>query len=89
MPSNTTVLCFILLNSCALCVLFNSKKNDVFDKEQKELDEVDELDKFILNHLCSDIMEEVMDMGSDFDKFVAATHKKSSRKNKKNKKSSS
>jgi hypothetical protein len=39
------------------------KISSVFDKEEKEELEAEEVDKLILNSLCSEIMDEVMDLG--------------------------
>jgi hypothetical protein len=36
----------------------------LFYKEEKEMAEEEEVDKLILNSLCSDIMDEVMDLGN-------------------------
>jgi hypothetical protein len=36
----------------------------IFDKEEKEMLEEEEIDKLILNAICSDIMDEVIDSGS-------------------------
>jgi hypothetical protein len=38
----------------------------VFDKEEKEQCEAKEVDKLILNSLCTDIMDEVMDLGNAY-----------------------
>jgi hypothetical protein len=35
----------------------------VLDEEEKNIEQEEELDKLILNYLCSNIMEEVMDLG--------------------------
>jgi hypothetical protein len=35
----------------------------VLDEEEKNIEQEDEPDKLIINYLCSDIMEEVMDLG--------------------------
>ena len=40
-------------------------KSDFLDKEGKNMAEEEEIDKFILNHLCGEIMDEVMDASSD------------------------
>ena len=42
----------------------------MLEKEEKELAEEEELDKFILNHLCGEIMEEVMDLGNNQVDFI-------------------
>jgi hypothetical protein len=38
----------------------------IFDKEEKEMLEGEEVDKPFLNALCSDIMDELMDLGSAY-----------------------
>jgi hypothetical protein len=40
--------------------------SSIFDKEEKEMIEEEEVDKLILNSLCSDIMDEVMDSGGAY-----------------------
>jgi hypothetical protein len=40
-----------------------TKKTIVLDEEEKNIEQEEELDKLILNYLCSNIMEEVMDLG--------------------------
>jgi hypothetical protein len=40
--------------------------NNIFDLEEKELAEEEEVDKLILNSLCSEIMDEVMDLDSAY-----------------------
>jgi hypothetical protein len=42
--------------------------SDVFDKEEKEELDNEEVDKLILNSLCCDIMDEVMDLGNVYPK---------------------
>ena len=59
------------------------KKSNVVEKEEKELAEEEELDKFILNHLCGEIMEEVMDLGNDQVDLIASKTKPKSKKSKK------
>jgi hypothetical protein len=44
-----------------------SLKDMVLEKEDKELLEEEELEKLFLKNICSDIMDEVMDHGSDYD----------------------
>jgi hypothetical protein len=39
---------------------------DIFDVEEKEEMENEEVDKLILNSLCSEIMDEVMDLGNAY-----------------------
>jgi hypothetical protein len=38
----------------------------VFDKEEKEELEREEVDKLILNSLCAELMDEVMDLGNAY-----------------------
>ena len=59
------------------------KKTNVLEKEEKELAEEEELDKFILNHLCGEIMEEIMDLGNDQVDLIASKTKLKSKKSKK------
>jgi hypothetical protein len=40
--------------------------NNIFDLEEKELADKDEVDKLIINSLCSEIMDEVMDLDSAY-----------------------
>jgi hypothetical protein len=40
--------------------------SEVFDKEEKEELENEEVDKLILNSLCCEIMDEVMDLGNAY-----------------------
>jgi hypothetical protein len=40
--------------------------NNIFDLEEKGLVEEEEVDKLILNSLCSEIMDEVMDVDSAY-----------------------
>ena len=40
-------------------------KSVLLDKEEKNMAEEEEIDKFILNRLCGEIMDEVMDASSD------------------------
>jgi hypothetical protein len=44
-----------------------SLKDKVLEKEEKELLEEEELENLFLKNICSEIMEEVMDLGSDCD----------------------
>ena len=59
------------------------KKTNELEKEKKELAEEEELDKFILSHLCGEIMEEVMDLGNDQVDLIASKTKPKSKKSKK------
>jgi hypothetical protein len=38
----------------------------IFDREEKEEKENEEVDKLILNPLCCEIMDEVMDLGNAY-----------------------
>ena len=49
--------------------------------------EEEELDKFILNHLCGEIMEEVMDLGNDQVDLIASKTKLKSKKSRKDRES--
>jgi hypothetical protein len=49
-----------------LCKPKIDRVDDIFDVEEKEEIENEEVDKLILNSLCSEIMEEVMDSGSAY-----------------------
>jgi hypothetical protein len=40
--------------------------SEVFDKEEKEELDNEEVDKLILNSLCCEIMDEVMDLGNAY-----------------------
>jgi hypothetical protein len=44
----------------------NDMTSDVFDKEEKEELEREEVDRLILNSLCCEIMDEVMDLGNAY-----------------------
>ena len=59
------------------------KKTNVLEKDEKDLAEEEELDKFILSHLCGEIMEEVMDLGYDQVDLIASKAKPKSKKSKK------
>jgi hypothetical protein len=54
-----------------------AKSNDiiseVFDKEEKEELENEEVDKLILSSLCVEIMDEVMDLGNAYPKDCKIT----------------
>jgi hypothetical protein len=54
-------------------VLCKPKIDKIFDVEEKEEIENEEVDKLILNSLCSEIMEEVMDLGSAYPKDCNTT----------------
>jgi hypothetical protein len=49
---------------------------DVLEKEEKELLEEEELDKLFLKNICSEIMDEVMDMGSESNVILPCVHKR-------------
>ena len=63
--------------------MLSIKKTNVLEKEEMELAEEEELDKFILSHLCEEIMEEVMDLGNDQVDLIASKTKLKSKKSKK------
>jgi predicted regulator of amino acid metabolism with ACT domain len=41
------------------------RKIELIEKEEKTIEEEDELDKLFLQNICSEIMEEVMDFAGD------------------------
>jgi hypothetical protein len=45
----------------------------VLDKEEKEELDNEEVDKLILNYLCGEIMDEVMDLGNAYPKDCKIT----------------
>jgi hypothetical protein len=47
------------------------KKREVLELEEKELEDEEEVDKLLLQNICGEIMEEVMDVGRD--NFVIPT----------------
>jgi hypothetical protein len=49
-----------------------NKVENIFDEEEEEM-ENEEADKLILNSLCSEIMDEVMDLGSAYPKDCNTT----------------
>jgi hypothetical protein len=62
-----------------------SLNDKVLEKEEKEWLEEEELEKLFLKNICSEIMEEVMDLGSDYDVILPRGYnkKKSCRKGEK------
>lgn len=62
-------------------------KSRVFAQEEKEIAEEEEIDRVILNNLCSDIMDEVLDVGSEQIVLARTAHgrRKSSSTNRKSK----
>jgi hypothetical protein len=56
------------------------KISEIFDREEKEELENEEVDKLILNSLCCEIMNEVMDLGNAYphDCKITLKHKPSS-----------
>jgi hypothetical protein len=66
-------------------------KEKVIEKVEKEALEEEELDKLLLKNICGEIIEEVMDLGIDFDVILqrGQTKKKKDKKGKKVKKSNS
>jgi hypothetical protein len=58
---------------------FVDKKSQVLDKAEQERLEEEELDKIFLKNICSEIMDEVMDLGSDFDVILPSASKNKSK----------
>jgi hypothetical protein len=56
-------------------VLEEDKINSVFDNEEKEEREMEEVDKLILSSLCNEIVEEVMDLGNAYPRDCNVTPK--------------
>ena len=50
-------------------------KEAILDKEEKNMAEEEEIDMFILNHLCGEIMDEVMDVSSNLKDFTVPLSK--------------
>lgn len=48
---------------------------DAIDKVEKELNEEQEIDTFILNNICGEIMDEVLDASNDLKDFTVALSK--------------
>jgi hypothetical protein len=57
-------------------------KDKVIEKVEKEILEEEELDKIFLKKNCSEIMEEVMDLGSDCDIILPRGHAKKKKNSK-------
>jgi hypothetical protein len=49
-------------------------KDVVIEKIEKELLEEEELEKLFLNNICGEIMDEVMDLESDYDVVLPRSH---------------
>lgn len=64
-------------------------RTHILDREEKNMDEEDEVDTFILNHLCGEIMDEVMDARSDLNDFTVPPSKAKNHKSKSKKKQKS
>jgi hypothetical protein len=60
--------------------LIEDRINSVFDREEKEEMENKKVDKLILSSLCSEIMDEVMDLGNAYslDYEITSSNKSSS-----------
>jgi hypothetical protein len=56
-------------------VLEEDKINSVFDNEEKEEREKEDVDKLILSSLCNEIVEEVMDLGNAYPRDCKVTPK--------------
>ena len=50
-------------------------KTTLVDREEKIMAEDEEIDNFILNHLCGEIMDEVMDANSDLNDLIVPLSK--------------
>jgi hypothetical protein len=50
-----------------------NKVENIFDEEEKEEMEDEEVDRLILNSLCSEIIDEVIDLGSAYPKDCNTT----------------
>jgi hypothetical protein len=57
----------------AMCQPKTNKVEEIFHEEEKEELENEEVDKLILNSLCSEIMDEVIDLGSAYPKDCNTT----------------
>jgi hypothetical protein len=71
---SSSLLCLINSEMDRISCQPNMNKVDcIFDLEEKEELENEEVDKLILNSLCSEIMDEVMNLGSAFPKDCNTT----------------
>jgi hypothetical protein len=61
------------LHACSHGSVTIDKKGDVLDLEEKELADEEEVDRLLLQSICGETMEEVMDFGGD---WVCHTHQK-------------
>jgi hypothetical protein len=57
----------------------------VLENELKDFQQEEELDKFLLNQLCSDLMEEVIDLEECNDNLLITSGSKTSKKKDKQK----
>jgi hypothetical protein len=69
--------------------ILSDKKLLVLEHELKELEQEEKLDKLLLNQLCSEIMEEVMDSGECNNELLIASSSRSRKKVSKNSKKKS
>jgi hypothetical protein len=53
------------LHACSHGSVTIDKKGDVLDLEEKELADEEEVDRLLLQSICGETMEEVMDFGGD------------------------
>jgi hypothetical protein len=61
--------------------ILSDKKLLVLDHELKELEQEEELDKLLLNQLCNEMMEEVMDSGECNNELLISSGSRSRKKN--------
>jgi hypothetical protein len=73
-----------MLVVCTTDNMVRDKRVEVVDAEAKETEKEKEIDKFILNHLCSDIMDELMDSGTNDSLLHLVLDGKSNSKKRKN-----
>jgi hypothetical protein len=57
----------------------SDKKMLILEKELKDIELVEDLDKMLLNQLCGEIMDKVMDLGECFDDLLTTPGSKSSK----------
>jgi hypothetical protein len=57
----------------------SDKKMLILEKELKDIELVEDLDKMLLNQLCGEIMDKVMDLGECSDDLLTTPGSKSSK----------
>jgi hypothetical protein len=70
------------LHSCAGVSNILDKRRNILDLEEKELADEEEVDRLLLQNICGEIMEEVMDVGGD-DFLIPTNHSSKLRAHKK------